>query len=187
LTLHNQLQVNHLPYMPFPASWPVYIRKDMLANWFEAYTDALELNFWTSTEFLGGSHDAAAGCWTVRLRLADGSERQMRPRHVVMATGVSGMPNRPEIPTLDAFAGRVMHSHEFTDGEEWRGRSAIVIGTGNSGHDIAQDLHSSGARVTIVQRSPTLITNIEPSAQFAYALYEEGPSLDECDLIVTGT
>jgi putative flavoprotein involved in K+ transport len=111
----------------------------------------------------------------------------MRPRHVVMATGVSGIPNRPAIPTLDAFAGRVMHSHQFTDGEDWRGRSAIVIGTGNSGHDIAQDLYSSGAAVTIVQRSPTLITNIEPSAQLAYALYEEGPSLAECDLIVTGT
>ncbi|HET7409996.1 MAG TPA: NAD(P)/FAD-dependent oxidoreductase [Paracoccaceae bacterium] len=187
LTLHNLIYANHLPYMPFPDNWPVYIPKDMLANWFEAYADALELNFWTSTELLGGSYDDGAGCWTVRVRLADGSTREMRPRHVVMATGVSGIPNRPAIPTLDAFRGRVMHSHEFTDGGEWRGRSAIVIGTGNSGHDIAQDLHSSGARVTIVQRSPTLIVNIEPSAQLAYALYEEGPSLEECDLIVTGT
>jgi putative flavoprotein involved in K+ transport len=159
----------------------------MLANWFEAYVEALELNFWTSTEFLGGSYDEGEGRWTVRLRLADGSTREMRPRHVVMATGVSGIPNRPAIPTLDAFGGRVLHSHEFTDGEDWRGRSAIVVGTGNSGHDIAQDLHSSGARVTIVQRSPTLIVNIEPSAQLAYSLYEEGPSLAECDLIVTGT
>ena len=36
---------------PFPPSWPVYIPKDMLADWFAAYVDALELNFWTSTEF----------------------------------------------------------------------------------------------------------------------------------------
>jgi len=27
LTLHNQVQVNHLPYMPFPPNWPVYIRR----------------------------------------------------------------------------------------------------------------------------------------------------------------
>jgi len=59
-----------------------------------------------------------------------------------------------------------------------------VIGTGNSGHDIAQDLHSSGADVTLVQRSPTLITNIEPSAQLAYAAYNEG-TLDDNDLIAT--
>jgi cation diffusion facilitator CzcD-associated flavoprotein CzcO len=181
------VHVNHMPYMPFPESWPVYIPKDMLANWFEAYVDALELNFWTSTDFLGGSYDAEAGQWTVRLRLVDGSEREMRPRHVVMATGVSGIPNRPQIPALDAFAGRVMHSSEYSDGGEWAGKPAIVIGTGNSGHDIAQDLQSSGAEVTIVQRSPTLIVSIEPSAQLPYSLYEEGPSLAECDLIVTGT
>ena len=58
-----------------------------------------------------------------------------------------------------------------------------MIGTGNSGHDIAQDLYSSGAQVTLVQRSPTLIVNIEPSAQLAYTLYDEGPPLDDCDLI----
>jgi cation diffusion facilitator CzcD-associated flavoprotein CzcO len=60
-----------------------------------------------------------------------------------------------------------------------------VIGTGNSGHDIAQDLRSSGANVTLVQRSPTLVVNIEPSAQLAYALYDEGPPTEDCDLIAT--
>jgi cation diffusion facilitator CzcD-associated flavoprotein CzcO len=59
-----------------------------------------------------------------------------------------------------------------------------VIGTGNSGHDIAQDLHSSGAEVTLVQRSSTLVTNIEPSAQLAYATYNEG-TLEDNDLIAT--
>src|SRR6201996_6278072 len=52
LTLHNQVQVNHLPYMAFPPNWPTYIPKDKLANWFEAYVDAMELNYWTGTEFV---------------------------------------------------------------------------------------------------------------------------------------
>ena len=39
LTLHNQVQVNHLPYMPFPPNWPTYIPKDKLAGWFEAYVE----------------------------------------------------------------------------------------------------------------------------------------------------
>ncbi|WP_315830952.1 NAD(P)/FAD-dependent oxidoreductase [Bradyrhizobium prioriisuperbiae] len=185
LTLHNQVQVNHLPYMPFPPNWPSYIPKDKLANWFEAYVESLELNFWTGTEFEGGSYDAAARRWTVTLRRADGSVREMRPRHVVLATGVSGIPNLPEIPTLANFTGPVLHSSRYRDGEDWAGKRAIVFGTGNSGHDIAQDLYSSGAEVTLVQRSPTLIVNIEPSAQLAYALYDEGPPTDDCDLIAT--
>ncbi|PSO19590.1 NAD(P)/FAD-dependent oxidoreductase [Bradyrhizobium sp. MOS003] len=182
LTLHNQVQVNHLPYMPFPPNWPTYIPKDKLANWFEAYVEAMELNFWTGTEFEGGSYDEANGRWTVTLRRADGSQRTLHPRHVVMATGVSGIANIPDIPTLDNFKGTLLHSSRYEDGESWTGKRAIVIGTGNSGHDIAQDLHSSGADVTLVQRSPTLVTNIEPSAQLAYATYNEG-TLEDNDLI----
>jgi cation diffusion facilitator CzcD-associated flavoprotein CzcO len=184
LTLHNQVQVNHMPYMPFPPNWPVYIPKDKLANWFESYVDAMELNFWTATEFVRGDYDAAKARWSVLLRRADGTERTIHPRHVVMATGVSGIPNRPEISGLTNFAGPVLHSSQYDDGENWRAKKAVVIGTGNSGHDIAQDLHSSGAEVTLVQRSPTLITNIEPSAQLAYAVYNEG-TLDDNDLIAT--
>jgi len=183
LTLHNQVQVNHLPYMPFPPNWPVYIPKDKLANWFEAYVDAMELNFWTATSFEGGAYDFAEGQWSVTLR-RDDSTRTMHPRHIVMATGVSGIPNLPDIPTLKTFAGTVLHSSRYSDGEAWAGKRAIVIGTGNSGHDIAQDLYSSGANVTLVQRSPTLITNIEPSAQLAYAAYNEG-TLEDNDLIAT--
>jgi cation diffusion facilitator CzcD-associated flavoprotein CzcO len=182
LTLHNQVQVNHLPYLPFPPNWPVYIPKDKLANWFETYVDAMELNFWTATGLVRGEYDEADGRWSVTLRHADGNERVMHPRHVVMATGVSGIPNRPELPGLKDFSGVVQHSSQYDDGEAWKGKSAVVIGTGNSGHDIAQDLYSSGAKVTLVQRRATLITNIEPSAQLAYETYNEG-TLEDNDLI----
>ena len=40
LTLHNEVHVNHLPLMPFPPTWPVFIPKDKLANWFESYVEA---------------------------------------------------------------------------------------------------------------------------------------------------
>ena len=144
----------------------------------------MELNFWTGTEFEGGSYDETEGRWSVTLRRADGSQRTMHPRHVVLATGVSGIPNLPDIPELKNFAGKVLHSSQYDDGEDWKGKRALVIGTGNSGHDIAQDLYSSGANVTLVQRSSTLITNIEPSAQLAYAAYNEG-TLEDNDLIAT--
>jgi putative flavoprotein involved in K+ transport len=144
----------------------------------------MELNFWTGTEFASAAYDEAQARWDVVLRLLDGTTRNMRPRHIVMATGVSGIPNIPPIPSLENFKGQVVHSSRYDDGENWNGKRALVIGTGNSGHDIAQDLHSSGASVTLVQRSPTLITNIEPSAQLAYAAYNEG-TLDDNDLIAT--
>jgi cation diffusion facilitator CzcD-associated flavoprotein CzcO len=183
LVLHNQVQVNHLPYMRFPPTWPTYIPKDKIAGWFETYVESLELNYWTGTEFAGGAYDDAAKRWSVTLRRADGTTREMHPRHVVMATGVSGIPNLPEIPTLRNFNGEVLHSSQYSDGDAWRGKNVLVIGSGNSGHDIAQDLHSSDAKVTLVQRSSTMIVNVEPSAQLPYALYDEGLPLEDCDLI----
>ena len=185
LVLHNQVHVNHLPYMLFPPTWPTYIPKDKLAAWFEAYVESMELNYWTGTEFEGGTYDEQEERWSVTLRRADGTKREMHPRHVVMATGVSGIPILPDIPTLRNFGGTILHSSQYDDGEAWRGKKALVIGSGTSGHDIAQDLHSSGAKVTLVQRSSTMIVNVEPSAQLPYALYNEGPPLEDCDLITT--
>jgi hypothetical protein len=185
LALHNQIHVNHLPYMPFPPTWPKYIPKDMLGNWFEYYAGAMEINFWTGTEFAGATWDESARCWKARLKRLDGSERIMRPRHLVFANGVSGIPKIPELPGLDAFKGSVVHAHSFTDGSPWCGKRALVLGTGNSGHDVAQDLHSHGAATTIIQRGSTTVVSIDPSAKLNYALYDEGPPLEDCDLVAT--
>ena len=188
LTLHNQVQVNHLPYMPFPPTWPTYIPKDKLAGWFETYVEAMELNVWTATEVERGQYDPDKRRWSIETRSSDGRQRTLRPQHIVMATGASGVPNLPnEIQSLANFAGTTVHSEEYTHGTAWQGRKALVLGTGNSGHDIAQDLHANGAKVTMIQRSPTMVVNIEPSAQLPYALYDEGPSLEDCDLLVAAT
>ena len=184
LTLHNEVFVNHLPYMPFPPTWPVYIPKDMLANWFEIYVDALELNYWTGTELVSGSYDEQRKQWTVSLRRADGSERVMHPRHLIFATGVSSIPFTPDLPGLADFAGVKVHSGDFKDAEQWHGRKVLVLGTGTSGHDVAQELQAHGADVTIVQRSRTYVVSLK-EAQSVYVIYSEGTPFDDCDLLAT--
>ena len=177
LTLHNQVHVNHLPYMPFPPNWPVYIPKDKLANWFESYAEAMELNYWTGTEFDGGAYDEDAKRWTVtraargrlEARAASAARRHgdRRERH-------SEHPG--DSVAERAFAARCCTRASTSDGEAWKGKRALVIGTGNSGHDIAQDLYSAGATVTLVQRSPTLIINCDPSAQLVYCALQRRPA-----------
>lgn len=186
LVLHNQVHVNHLPYMPFPPNWPTYIPKDKLAGWFEYYAEAMELNFWTETEFSGGAYDETDGCWTVELKQPGGT-RTLRPRHVVMATSVTGIPNLPTIPTLDQFKGEVIHSSAYTGAQSRKDKRVLIIGTGTSAHDMAQDLQSNGATVSLIQRGATSIINVEPSAQLPYTLYDEGLSLETADLIATAT
>ena len=74
------------------------------------------------------------------LRRSDGTERTLQPRHLVFATGVSGIPIWPSLPGLDDFAGRSCIPAATPAATAWKGRKALVLGTGNSGHDVAQDL-----------------------------------------------
>jgi cation diffusion facilitator CzcD-associated flavoprotein CzcO len=94
------------------------------------------------------------------------------------------VPNRPALPGLDDFGGEVLHSSRFGSGVRYRGRRAIVVGTGNSGHDVAQELQSNGAaQVTMVQRNPTCVVSLVPSGTLVYSLYSEGPPNEDIDLI----
>ena len=185
LALHNSIHVNHLPYMPFPPTWPNYIPKDMLGLWFEIYAQAMEINNWTSTEFTKGVWDENQKCWIATLKREDGSERVMRPRHIIFANGVSSYPLTPEIPGIDNFKGDVIHSEGFDSGAPYAGKRAIVIGTGSSANDIALDLHSFKCDTTIVQRGSTTVVSIDPSAKLNYAMYEEGPPIEDCDLLAS--
>lgn len=185
LTLHNEVWANSMPYLPFPPNWPTFVPKDKLAAWLEGYAEYMEINVWTGTTFAGGEYDEATGTWTADLTRADGTRRTIRCPHLVLATGgSSGVPNRPDLPGLADFHGEVLHSSEFGSGTSYAGKRAIVFGTGNSGHDVAQDLHANGAaQVTIIQRSPTCVVSLVPSGTMVYALYSEGPSNDDIDLI----
>jgi hypothetical protein len=186
LTLHNKLTANHFPYLAFPDTWPTWLPKDMLGDWLESYAKFMELNVWTKTELGEAVFDDDAEEWTVSLKMADGSIRRMSCKHLVIATGVSGgVPKKPALPGLADFDGDVIHSGEFRTGLDWKGRKALVIGTGNSGHDIAQDLYVSGAdAVTIMQRGPTCVLSLEPSATISYSIYSDDTPVEDSDLMV---
>ena len=185
LALHNYTDFNHLPYMPFPATWPAYLPKDMIADWFEAYVWAMEINYWTSAEFVRGSYDDATGTWNAVVRRGDGTERTLHPRHLILAGGLNGKPSMPSIPGLADFKGAVMHSGEFDTGAKWRGKKALVFGTGNSAHDVAQDLHNHDVDTTIVQRGSTTVVSVNPSAKLIHASALDGTPLEDADLIAT--
>jgi cation diffusion facilitator CzcD-associated flavoprotein CzcO len=184
LTIHNEITANHFPYMDFPTTWPLWLPKDMVADWLEGYARFMELNVWTSTELADARFDDADGMWTVRLRGPQG-ERTMRVPHLVAAMGVSGgLPKIPTLPGLADFGGSVIHSGAFTSGGEWAGSRALVVGTGNSGHDIVQDLQVSGAEsVAIMQRGETCVISLEPCARISYAIYNEGVPTEDVDLM----
>jgi cation diffusion facilitator CzcD-associated flavoprotein CzcO len=184
LALHNGVQLNHMAYLPFPPSWPNLLPKDMLGAWLENYAWAMECNVWTGATVSGATFDGTAGCWSVRVERAEG-ERVLRPRHLVFANGLSGRAKTPELPGLEDFKGEVMHTHDYYSGAQWRGKPALVLGTGTSGHDVAQDLHNFGASVNVIQRSSTTVTSLQAAKLVHTIYYDEGLPTEDADLIAT--
>ncbi|MHC2245317.1 NAD(P)-binding domain-containing protein [Bradyrhizobium elkanii] len=185
LKLHNKTPVNLFRYLPFPPSFPDYIPKDKIANWLESYVDIMELDFWTETSFEGARYDDTAQRWTVTLQGTSGP-RTLHPKHIVLATSVSGTPNVPRIDGIENFEGKVLHSSAFAAGREWARRSVVVFGTGTSAHDICQELHAAGADVTMVQRSPTMVVNVEPAQLYDKTYLGDGPPIEVRDILNSG-
>ncbi|KHN94424.1 flavin-containing monooxygenase [Metarhizium album ARSEF 1941] len=196
LVLHDPVWYDHLPYLSFPPQWPVFTPKDKLAQWFEAYAAAMELNVWTRARLAGASWDDAQKRWTVHVEresAADGSveRRTLHPRHIIQATGHSGEKSEPAIKGTDAFRGdRICHSSEFPGARPVApgagGRTAVVVGGCNSALDIAQDFAEKGYDVTVVQRSSTLVVSSRAVTDIALGgLYSEGgPPVEDADLLV---
>ncbi|WP_229600388.1 flavin-containing monooxygenase [Reyranella humidisoli] len=164
LCLHDPVWYDHLPYLPFPDHWPIYTPKDKMGDWLESYTKIMELDYWSSTTCKSSSWDGKKGEWTVVVE-RDGKEVTLKPKQLVIATGMSGFPEIPAFPGAEHFKGKQHHSSAHPGGEGWAGKSCVVVGSNNSAHDIAADLWEHGADVTLLQRSPTLVVRAETLAR----------------------
>ena len=188
LCLHDPVWYDHLPYLPFPDHWPVFSPKDKIGDWLEMYTRVMELPYWTQTECRSARYDEAAAEWVVEL-VRNGEPVTLRPKQLVLATGVSGFPNVPDFPGMDRFKGVQHHSSRHPGGEAWAGKACVVIGSNNSAHDICADLWEHGADVTTVQRSSTHIVKSDSLMEHGLgALYSEravasGMTTDKADLV----
>ncbi|KAK3987308.1 hypothetical protein QBC44DRAFT_351832 [Cladorrhinum sp. PSN332] len=191
LVLHDPVWYDHMPYLPFPEFWPVFTPKDKLAEWFESYVKALELNVWMESEVESSDWDEEKKEWTVTVKKgASGEKRTLKPKHVVLCTGHSGKANLPTVKGMDDFKGDVIcHSSAFAGAKETgKGKKAVVVGACNSSHDICQDFYEKGYEVTMVQRSSTCVVSSKAALKVLMAvLYEEGgPPVEDSDIWLYG-
>jgi putative flavoprotein involved in K+ transport len=173
LCLHDPVWYDHLPYIKFPPNWPVFSPKDKIGDWLEMYTRVMELNYWGSTIAKRARYDEDAGDWIVTVE-REGADVTLRPKQLVMATGMSARPHVPRFPGMDLFKGDQHHSSQHPGPDKYRGQRAVVIGSNNSAHDICAALWEHHADVTMVQRSPTHVVRSDSLMQIALAdLYSE--------------
>jgi putative flavoprotein involved in K+ transport len=188
LCLHDPVWYDHLPYIKFPENWPVFSPKDKIGDWLEMYTKVMELTYWARTTCTSAKFDEATKEWTVVLD-RDGTEVVLRPKQLVLATGMSGKPNMPVIPGMDTFRGDQHHSSKHPGPDAYKGKKAVVVGSNNSAHDIAAALWENDVDVTMLQRSSTHIVrsdtlmDIGLSALYSEQAVRSGMTTEKADLI----
>lgn len=188
LCLHDPVWYDHLPYLPFPDHWPVFSPKDKIGDWLEMYVKVMELNYWSSTTCQKAEYHADTDDWTVEVE-RDGKPITLRPKHLILATGMSGMPNLPTFPGAETFRGEQFHSSKFRGTEDYRGKKCVVLGSNNSAHDICAALWEQDADVTMIQRTTTHVVRSDTLMELVLGpLYSEaavanGITTDMADLI----
>ncbi|MEN4451440.1 NAD(P)/FAD-dependent oxidoreductase [Mycobacterium sp. SM3041] len=187
LCLHDPVWYDHLPYLPFPANWPVFAPKDKVGDWLEFYTKVMEVPYWSRTECLSATYDSEAGRWSVEVN-RDGERMTLHPTQLVLATGMSGKPSIPTLPGQDIFAGEQHHSSQHPGPDRYVGKRVVVVGSNNSAHDICKALYENGVDVTMLQRSSTHVVKSDSLMELGLGdLYSEravaaGMTTEKADL-----
>ncbi len=188
LCLHDPVWYDHMPYLKFPDNWPVFSPKDKIGDWLESYTRVMEIPYWSSTTATSASYNKEKGEWTVEVE-RDGKPLTLKPKELVLATGMSGKPNIPDLPGTDVFRGDQHHSSAHPGPDAYAGKKCVVIGSNNSAFDICGALWEYDADVTMVQRSSTHIVRSDTLMDIGLGdLYSEralaaGVTTEKADLI----
>ncbi|KAH7107868.1 FAD/NAD-binding domain-containing protein [Auriculariales sp. MPI-PUGE-AT-0066] len=189
LCLHDTVWYDHMPYIPFPSTWPVYTPSEKLADWLESYAISLDLDVWLSSNVLAADWIDEKKQWTIKVSRS-GEERILHPRHVISAIGLAGgVPNILSLPDQDIFKGTIIHSSAFKTGRDFVGKKVLVVGACTSGHDVSADLHAAGVDVTMLQRNSTFVMSTDKGVPIFYKarltivdMYtEDGPGPDRGD------
>ena len=188
LVLHDPIWYNHMPFKPFPKSWPVFTPKDMMGNWLKDYAEELSLNIWTGSTLIGAHYDGKQGNWHTKI-CKEGETQILKPTHLVMALGLSGFPKVPKFEGQETFAGNQLHSSEYKSGREFANKTVVIVGANNSAHDIASDLAMNGSHPIMIQRSSTLVVNQQDYCErilgslYSAKAVARGISVDKADIL----
>lgn len=146
LHLHTPRDHSALPHLPMPKEFPRYPARAQVIDYFEAYARHFSL-----APRLGERVQSArrqGESWEVTTPRG----RYQAPV-LVVAAGFNCEPRIPSWPGVTDFGGPILHSSSYVNGQNFRGKDVLVVGLGNSGGEIAIDLHEHGARPTVAVRS----------------------------------
>ncbi|OVA16350.1 Pyridine nucleotide-disulfide oxidoreductase [Macleaya cordata] len=157
LKLHLAKQFCHLPHMPHPPSAPKFIPRLDFIRYIDDYVSTFNIKPSYNRSVESAIYDGLDKKWRIEVNNTVTGENELyMAKFLVIATGENSKEFIPQIPGLESFGGKIVHSSQYKSGAEFKQKKVLVVGCGNSGMEIAYDLSNFGACTSIVVRSPVL-------------------------------
>ncbi|NXX06947.1 FMO5 monooxygenase, partial [Larus smithsonianus] len=148
---------------PIPDHFPNYMHNSKIMEYFRMYAQRFDLlrhiRFRTSVCHVAKCPDfAATGQWEV-VTESEGKQEAAVFDAVLVCTGHHTEAHLPlsTFPGLEKFEGWYLHSRDYKSPQSFLGKRVVVVGTGNSGIDIAVELSHAAKQVFLSTKRGTWV------------------------------
>lgn len=114
-----------------------------------------------NTELLGADWDEAESAWKLTIRTGSDAPHHLTARFVISASGLFSTPKLPDIPGIDSFLGKVVHTTQWDQDFNLEGKKVALIGTGASGAQLMPYLARHAESVAVFQRTANWVLPME--------------------------
>jgi len=151
LHLHTVKQLSHLPHLPFPEAYPLYVPREKVVEYLDQYAKHFNIqpHYQTGLEKIEPQEEH----WIVHTN----QTTPFKAQRVILTTGINRVPNIPTWEGQDRFKGTIIHSKTYKNPAPFIGKKVLVVGMGNTGAEVALDLAEKGVDTTVAIRSPISI------------------------------
>ncbi|UQC81902.1 uncharacterized protein CLUP02_07388 [Colletotrichum lupini] len=189
VTLHHPAFMIQLPRFPVPEGYPKYLKGTDLTRYFSSAVEELGLPFFGGVAVTKNTWSEEEKVWTVEVRdVKTGEEMTLKAKNLLLANGFLVGNDNPRVPKLkgrELFTGPVQHTSEYRNPADYKGKRVLIVGVGNSAHDVAGNLASDPdvKSVTILQRSPTVLLDFATVAPILMMRYQGDIPVDTADFL----
>ncbi|KAI1628439.1 flavin-containing monooxygenase [Exophiala viscosa] len=188
LKFHTGRDLSNFPMdRIFTEDDPYHLTREDLARGYETFANRHELNIRTKSTLKAASYNKEQEFWTLQV-VQDDEEVLVKTRHLVFAMGSAGTtPVMPQLKGRELFKGTAIHSVEYSNSDAFGGKKGVVVGTANSGHDVADDMLRAGlSSVTMIQRGKTQIYPAEYNSGWSDPIYNKHVPIEVADRAAIG-
>ncbi|XP_047309322.1 probable indole-3-pyruvate monooxygenase YUCCA10 [Impatiens glandulifera] len=156
LKLHLAKPFCELPHMPFPKSYPTFVPKNQFVQYLDDYVNHFGITPRYNRFVELANYVEETKKWNINARNINSEEvEEYSCDFLVVASGETSDSFIPNVEGLETFTGEVIHTTQYKYGGRFEGKNVLVVGSGNSGMEIALDLSNYGAKTSIAIRSET--------------------------------